>query len=209
MHSIEWCRDVDWGTAPQWVTAAIALLALLVSAIGIGTTVRAYRASVKNTREAQARLVYGQLVRASFYKKGRNAIEVQREVGTASLQYGIRLFDDDMNLITQTEEARAYFTLGVVNNSKEIIGEVLIGVVDGASGKPEGPARTFVDAVDPEARYEYTIGVIDTRWFGSYSLIPWVEFVDSGGTKWRRVGTRPISRVKPNRPWRRKDVFVV
>jgi hypothetical protein len=202
MQTVYWCRDVDWGTAPQWATVVIAFLALCVSTVGIGTAVSSYRASVRNTREAQARLVYGRLGSVKFYSKGQDAIKVLQETGTSTLQPGIRLFDKNMDRIKYTEEARAYFTLRIVNKSKEIIGDVEMGVVESSNKKPERWVRTFTDAVDPEDSHEYMVGVIDERWFGSYSLTPWVEFIDSGGTKWRRIGTEPVKQVKPDRFWR-------
>ena len=195
MQRVEWCRDVDWGTAPQWATVVVAVLVGAFSIWGIITARGSYKKSVKDTHEAQARLVYARLVKVDFIKKGASIYDTPG--GTI---VGMRILDDHGDVIMETEQDRAYFTLGVVNMSKELIGRVWIDIVDSGTKQPNDLVQTFVDVVDPEGTYEYTMGVPDT-WSGSYSLTPRVRFRDSGGANWVRIGSDPVDEVITLRWW--------
>jgi hypothetical protein len=187
----QWCRDVDWGTAPQWGTIVVAAIVGAFSIWGIVTARDSYKRSVKDTHEAQARLVYAELLNVRFIPKGTSIAELP---GGTLVGDGMRVLDDKLQPIMFSEQDRAYFTLGVVNKSKELIGEVEIGVVDGVTKERHRWVRTFFTVVNPEDDDAYTVGAPD-EWHGTYSLSPWVKFRDSGGATWTRVGSEPVKEV--------------
>ena len=197
---MHFCRDVDWGTAPQWATVIVAAIVGGVSIWGIITARGSYKSSVKDKHEAQARLVYPRLVSVDFVDKGTPIMNIG-EGGSLQGSGHSPMLDDNNEPVKTTQEERVYFCLGVVNNSKELVGDIRLHVVDRATGKDHESAWTWTDVVDPETSYEYSVILVNKEWLDrSYSLTSKVTFRDSGGTYWSRVGSDPIVEIeKP--PW--------
>lgn len=66
----DWCRDVDYGNLPQWVTAAIAAGVGIFTIFNVLLARRSYVEQNENLEFAQARLVYADVPRSRYIEPG-------------------------------------------------------------------------------------------------------------------------------------------
>jgi len=197
MPDINWCRDVDYGSLPQYIAIAVAGVAAFYSVRGYLLSQASFREDVRHREYAQARLVYAELVE----------VRAINNVGTTS----VFSIEGDPKIIQSsatgenpvTVEPRLGASQGftanmpvwvyrtrVVNNSEELISKVVTRVVcDGVvidslsrGGRLVGPRTT--------AETFFIVSKDD----GDRAPDVDVRFTDSTGVRWSRSGGDPVEK---------------
>lgn len=199
------CRDVDWGTAPQWVTAVIALAALCVSTVGIVTATRSYKRSVKDTHEAQARRVHT-VHREESVTSGQVALVREGFAEPGVISHRVDSSDKAFGFNTVAHAEIVHVT--VHNNSDEIISNVAVRVrTDSVDWYPAN-AGYVIQALVPGAEYAISFVTLDRGNNGlSRQVLRFdiaITFTDSVGNHWTRTNAQPVEEVTENpfhAPW--------
>ena len=88
------------------------------------------------------------------------------------------------------------FTLSVHNNSKEVIGEVEVSLIDQQTRTEVTGMRWGFGTLDPESSREQLMCTKDTSHIGRFHLLTAeVSFRDSDGVRWSRVDSEPVVKI--------------
>lgn len=186
---------IDWGSLPSWVAALVAVVVGWYTIRNVRLVRTAYIEGKELTKVAQARLVYSRLPQLQRIEKG----EPYTKVGTASFagpSGTVDLLDDQGHPFLNASTQLMCFTLEVINNSKEPIGDVLVEVLDGQTGEPFDYAALPLGPVGPESSESGTVCTPNV-WGNSLQMLVRVHFQDSAGNRWVRVGTEPVQEDRP------------
>lgn len=206
----DWINSWDWGTVSSWVTAGVALTAVLIARNNLKTARASYADDAWQRKVSQARQVWGEVQGSTTRRKG-DALRPHptRELGLENKWPGLvneRLGDvkettvnDKTIKVLGTDVT--YFVICVRNNSDAPIGEISLGIRADMSDE-------MMDRGAPEVWRDWT-GMEDSipvlspgDWFIrvflagdmfdvpslSYSQ-PMITFTDAAGVKWTRCGT--------------------
>lgn len=196
-HWMDWLlgqlSPSQWDSWRNWLATIGGIVALLIAAL-------TYQRNVRNKREEQARLVYSETTQIGRFGPGT---EMDAMVGGATRGAG--------EGITSGTNPGTYkvggvpvlrVTVTVNNESSEVIGPVLIGLVDPMRGTRYLHARIEESSIKPKASAVYELMVIPLDEWSSAA--PTVLFRDAGNNWWRRISYEPIEHVHDdpsNFPW--------
>lgn len=196
------CRDVDWGSAPQWVSAVAALLAVALSGIGVFVATRTFKRSVRDAHVAQARRIHtvhseqrvnaGQIV---------DAKEGYAEQGVLSDRVDRTNRDLGFNTVAHAQVVK----VTVHNNSDEIISNVAVQVRTKTVDWYPPNAGYVIQAVVPGTTYVVDFVTLDQSTDGFIGQVLTfqvdITFTDSVGNHWRRTDAQPVEEIADN-PYR-------
>lgn len=206
-RGVEWCRDVDYGTLPQWLALVIGLFTIF----GIVTAWRSYAKGVNDTHVAQARLCY-----AVVQKRGLWVVN-DRPNDLDGVPYVDKTSRDQIEEVVYPDGSESdlvvddveYIVFMVRNNSEEIISDVVVELLD--DDDQSLAAETGFATIDP-GREQQLAFLVDHD--PKNKTIPhWSEtsvrirFDDSAGTRWERTNARPVTEVTADRPGRWKRAW--
>ncbi|KAA1378767.1 hypothetical protein [Aeromicrobium fastidiosum] len=197
MPDINWCRDVDYGSLPQYIAIAVAAVAAFFSVRGYGLSQKSFREDVRTREYSQARLVYAELMEV-------RAINNVGSTSVFSIEGKPKIFQSsrdgvDPVIVHPQLGGSQGFTANVpvwvyrtrtVNNSEELISKVVTRVVcDGVvidslsrGGRLVGPRTS------PETFF------IVAKDDGNHDPDVEVRFTDSTGVRWSRSGGDPVEK---------------
>lgn len=199
--SLDWCRDIDYGSLPQWLTLGLALVVGYFTIRGVRTAVKSYEISrqafaddVRNREVSQARLVYGHLengwplpANGSILVpvKGRKTHKVLESVGVSPPKRWAAT-NGEMQMDGNKEEDLRVYQFRVFNNSDQPISHVSVRI-DGVNVTTR-PGALFFDVMAPKSSFGRTVVSSDTRVPKEIDL----TFRDSAGIEWHRYGSGPV-----------------
>lgn len=202
---------VGLGTWPEWITAVLALLALIGAALSVyfahravhtsreanNITLAAYQADVRQRREGQARFVYSTTIVLGQIAPGQPVYTD----GEITFGEGLAHFDNSGGGWTGDAEGLAV-KITLHNGSDELIGPFSIGVYDYETGVTAGGNMRMArrDPLLPGETYSKSFGV-STGHARGHLLRGDIVFRDSSGTVWRRRGAEPIEEHADTPPW--------
>lgn len=202
--------SLDWGSVPEWVAAVAAVLAVVFAAISVFLTTRAvrssreanqvalaaYKADMKQRREAQARFVSSTAVILGQITPGQPVYTD----GDVVFPGGIAEHDHNGNWIGRANGLVVKITLH--NGSDELIGPFSIGVYDYELDETTANSTRVSsrDPLLPGESYSTSIGVATEHGRG-HLLRGDIVFRDSSGEVWRRRGAEPIEELEDQPPW--------
>ena len=177
---LSWCRDIDWGSAPDWVGAAGASLAFLL-ALWI------YWTNSQDKRKEQARLV--SLVPNAdpfvLSKTGTSIVHLRSELPTSLSHLGATHYD--------VGEATRFWELNLKNLSNETISGVEGEILD-CQGRELVRFDEF-SLLKPQADETFTVvSTAQLPDLKSYTVR--CRFTDAAGRRWRRDHLKPIKQLR-------------
>lgn len=197
---MSWCREVDWGSAPDWVAAIAALIAAVLTGIALIVAARSYRDSTRDAHEAQARLVYSTVDAVTTYQTGELIDGGERTVlvdfvASSDTTTGSAVVTALMPAIS--------ITVSVKNNSSEVIAHATIRLISRVLDDENDLGCSFA-AITPGTE-EITTLILENHWYpGLPTVGSEILFRDSGGSWWTRQGADPVIELKghsPNENW--------
>lgn len=217
VEDASWCRNVDWGNAPQWITLVFALVAGYLSFLGVRTAQKSHKTSQDSldtsreslaadarTREfAQARLVYADIAGESWMqpretltvpvrdKAGYEVVFVISEPPIQAVAQEIHQ-GSGWHIETKANQYLRVLVLVVHNNSDEVISQAGVTVNLG-DGTPTLEASVGIIAPKSKA---HRIIVTDMQDRNAKQVH--VRFLDSTGVWWTREGGHPVRKVTPS-----------
>lgn len=196
--SLDWCRDIDYGTLPQWLTFGLGVVVGGFTIGGIITARRSYSKGVNDTHVAQARLCYAAVVKSGELHPsqpwdvvGDEPYESQYALTQGQFEE-VEYTDDDGRVHVQSVQTStiSFVRFKVRNNSDEVISRVTVEILR-TDGSRSG-ASFDIGVVDPESHRECVL-FVDT--LDRASLGALLSFEDSAGVKWERVNAEPVREV--------------
>lgn len=193
-----WCRDVDYGNVPQWLTVAAAF----VTVFGVYTARQAYRNDVRTREVGQARLVHGELVRSTLVANTNLILPTGGEERAWVYTNGLPNLDDSKTILRVGEHEFAQLIwMTVYNNSDEIVTVLRLARHDTQTLRTDFHVNTRLPRpalVGGKERTWLAITDNDHPTSGNHEVE--VIFQDSAGIVWRRLGSRPVAKFKPTGP---------
>lgn len=210
MHSLDWCRDVDYGSLPQWLTLVLAVILGYFSILGVRTATQSYKISrdayvedVRTKKFAQARLVYGEVVKVTDAKTSGTTYvvsttdqdaELTQFLGTdGDTPIGVEIARMQGTFSVTPAAPVKIFVVSVHNDSIELISKVRATLRDGGteiagsvkSGRFIPPGKTVQKVLIVPAEMAPAAATVE------------VTFRDATGLFWRRDGAEPVAEVDP------------
>jgi hypothetical protein len=179
---VSWERTWGWGTVPDWVGGVGTAAAFLIAALG-------YVRSVNTRKVEQARLVYAKLTAGDVCLEGK----------PISGKYLTDLMNSRRELVRWDEEAASYLAtrdfgsalVVVVNRSDQMLASLdRVGIV-GWPGAEPWSVETALRPLEPGEEREMQL-LRFGRDGTAQSSVPFIEFMDASGVRWRRDGGHPI-----------------
>lgn len=216
----DWCRDVDYGTLPQWLTLLLGIFAGVLTYMGVRTAQRSletsqvsYTTDVRNREFAQARLVYGELVANERLAKGtgkRIATQTRADVVQFLSNAQDRSKTDSNGILVAPrfpasanpsqsgmgtyfgadEDCRVYL-IRVHNDSDELISEVTATLRERANGSGGSIGGVLIP---PRSVVERFIVLPEDDAFDVKAVD--IKFRDATGLWWSREGPSPVVRIE-------------
>ena len=199
--AIDWCRDVDYGSLPQWLALIVGAVVAGFTIFGILTARRAYLDDVRTRTFAQARLIYGEIVEDLHIGSGvtqlvsvtdpkARIVQLPDEGQPMPVSHGTRYQGPTLSL-TANMDARV-FLVRVTNNSEELISKVDISLKD-EDGMIGGQVADVLLA--PKSMVEWVVAIPEDREFKPKEAT--VTFTDATGGGWIRRGGEPLEPFPP------------
>lgn len=194
---VDWCRDVDYGSLPQWLALIVGAVVAGFTIFGILTARKSYVEDVRHREFAQARLVYSELLESRVADTAGSTTVLPLTDPTPTI---IQFREEDVlpaeieprvggrsQGFTANMPVRIYKIM-VHNDSDELISMVVTRMesnsvtIDSLSrgGRIVGPhstLETFFIIPKDDGGDEPKIGV---------------RFTDSTGVRWSRTGGDPV-----------------
>lgn len=210
VEDTSWCRNIDYGNLPQYLTIALAVVVGVLTFISVRTSQEALKTSRDSfdldarTREfAQARLVYADIIHDDRMKpretltvpvKEKPGYEVIYATTGPPMQITVQEAHQGSSwqIETHPDQSLRVVVLAVNNNSDEVISQSQVSV-NQTDGTPvlEGS----LGIVAPRSK-GYRIFVTDQNDLDAkYTQ---VTFLDSTGVWWTREGGHPVRKVAPD-----------
>lgn len=207
---IGWCRDVDYGNLPQWLTLGLGSIVAGFTIFGILTARSAYIEDVRTRKFAQARLVYAEVAKVYASRVLGQEMNIPLEgdpkqvdslivpgLGSSPLSANFSIWNHDkMVEIRSKESLIRVYVVKIHNHSDEIISEVRVVLHD--DGGVEVPSFVRVregNFVAPHKTVEKLMVIRrqdDEAGRAFIKLKVDVHFRDSTGKRWVRNGTEPV-----------------
>ena len=180
---------ITLGSWPDWLAAVGTSAAFLIAA-------RSYRIDVRRRKEAQARLVYGQVTHVEHYGAGERFPMLARgaRAGFGDAAVGFVDFDPVAGSAYVAAEPLAALTVAVHNGSEELISRVRVQVHTFENGQVLA-FNALIGPIEPRAEAVVEMlcrnDVYPAR--RSHGVI--VTFEDSSGQWWKRCNAQRVKAV--------------
>ena len=179
-NQIAWCRYIDWGNVPAWLSAVGSILAFSLA-------LRIYQINSQDRRMEQARLV--------------SAIMVSRPTRLTDTGFSIERLSSTLPPSVTHIGGTHYDVVGsalrwdlrILNKSDEMIGSLQLTIYD--SNGRRIIEMDHQEIVEPNGITTHTlVSRHEEAYESGYEL--GITFTDAAGHHWTRRMARPIKRVK-------------
>lgn len=221
MALLDWCRDIDYGNLPQWLTLVLAIVIGGFSIWGVRTANSSYKISrdaflldVQNRESAQARLVYANLSpwsiqgpkTGSGYKIASwSSHETMMMIDDLAERPEVREVKDDPALVGTPYEGSMIWITGrgtkkyrilqfaIYNNSDQPISGVRVAFNHNDDAKGMASHPFLFGVMPPKSALHRTVISHDLTDVRSVQVM----FRDSTGIWWKRDGSGPVEKDDP------------
>ncbi len=204
---LDWCRDIDYGSLPQWLALLVGAVVAGFTIFGILTARSAYVDDVRVREYAQARLVYAEVMARKNFKKEEASGGMMRGFNADAGPTVIHFADEKLGRVLEVspsnrgkdslyvdangKSSAQIIHVRIWNNSEELVSRVVVGLkVTTEQGETGFGTETH------DSKILAPCGVLDIAFvvheavYGVDSVT--VQFRDSSGIFWKRRGSEPV-----------------
>ncbi|KAA1378765.1 hypothetical protein [Aeromicrobium fastidiosum] len=194
---VDWCRDIDYGNLPQWLALVVGAVVAGFTIWGILTARRAYLDDGRARKYAQARLVHAGISQFTVIEPNLERTIVVPRDNFVSRRFIAKTVNQprywrDGNTIKWRAASTSrivVFLFEFANNSEEMISMKNI-VLQTEDGVTFGYKQMNLSGALRPRDTAYLVCATDQLL--RYQPVATIEFQDSSGQMWRRVGSEPV-----------------